>query len=48
MPFNRRKFINSLPGIGRPGGLIAVMYLTLSYLKPPKSITPKVSLIKAG
>ena len=48
MPLNRRIFINSLPEIGRPGGMIAVMYPTLFYLEQSKSIKPKVNLVKVG
>ncbi|MEE9450631.1 MAG: hypothetical protein V3V72_11315 [Ignavibacteriaceae bacterium] len=48
MPINRRIFINSLPEIGKLSGLIEVMYPTLSYLKPPKSVTPKISSVNAG
>jgi len=48
MSLSRRKFINSLLGIGGLGGLIAILYPTLSYLKPPKLVTPKVNSVKAG
>ena len=48
MSLSRRKFINSLLGIGGLGGLIAILYPTLSYLKPPKLVTPKVNSVQAG
>ena len=48
MSLSRRKFINSLLGIGGLGGLIAILYPTLSYLKPPKLVTPKVNSVNAG
>lgn len=48
MSLSRRKFINSLLGIGELEGLIAILYLTLSYIKPPKLVTPKVNSVKAG
>ncbi len=48
MALNRRKFINSLLGIGGLGGLIAILYPTLAYLKPPKLETPNVNAVKAG
>jgi len=48
MALNRRKFVNSLLGIGGIGGLLTIIYPVLSFLKPPKSAKPKVNSVKAG
>jgi Rieske Fe-S protein len=48
MALNRRKFVNSLLGIGGVGGLLTIIYPVLSFLKPPKSAKPKVNSVKAG
>jgi len=48
MALNRRKFVNSLLGIGGIGGLLTIIYPALSFLKPPKSAKPKVNSVKAG
>jgi cytochrome b6-f complex iron-sulfur subunit len=48
MALNRRKFVNSLLGIGGLGGLLTIIYPALSFLKPPKSAKPKVNSVKAG
>jgi Rieske Fe-S protein len=48
MTLNRRKFVNSLLGIGGVGGLLTIIYPALSFLKPPKSAKPKVNSVKAG
>ena len=47
MALNRRKFVNSLLGIGGVGGLLTIIYPVLSFLKPPKSAKPKVNSVKA-
>ncbi|MFC2102870.1 ubiquinol-cytochrome c reductase iron-sulfur subunit [Bacteroidota bacterium] len=48
MPFNRRKFLNSLLGVGGIGGLITIIYPALAFLKPPKLATPNVNSVKVG
>lgn len=48
MALNRRKFVNSLLGLGSIGGLMTIIYPALSFLKPPKSAKPKVNSVKAG
>ena len=48
MALNRRKFVNSLLGIGGIGGLLTIIYPALSFLMPPKSTKPKVNSVKAG
>ena len=48
MALNRRKFVNSLLGIGGIGGLLTIIYPALSFLIPPKSTKPKVNSVKAG
>ena len=48
MGLNRRKFVNSLLGLGGIGSLFTVIYPALSFLKPPKSTKPKVNSVKAG
>ena len=48
MALNRRKFVNSLLGIGGIGGLLTIIYPALSFLKPPKSAKPNVNSVKAG
>lgn len=48
MAVSRRKFVNSLLGLGGLGGLITIIYPVLSFLKPPKSAKPKVNSVKAG
>jgi len=48
MGIDRRKFLNTLLGIGGFGGLLAVFYPVLSYLNPPSSPEPKVNSVKAG
>ena len=48
MSVNRRRFVNALLSIGGIGGLVAVIYPALSFLKPPKSVEAKVNSVKAG
>ena len=48
MDLNRRKFLNTLLGIGGLGGLSLLVYPVLSYLKPPKSAKVTVNSVKAG
>lgn len=48
MKFNRRKFINSLLGIGGISTVSSVIYPVLSYLSPPEVSEPKVTSIKVG
>ena len=48
MALNRRKFVNSLLGIGGIGGLLTIIYPALSFLMPPKSTKPNVNSVKAG
>ena len=48
MPINRRKFVDTLLSLGGIGGLIAIVYPALSFLKPPKSAEPTVNTVKAG
>jgi Rieske Fe-S protein len=48
MLINRRKFLNTLLGIGGIGGVLSVFYPVFSYLIPPKSSEPKVNSVKAG
>ncbi len=48
MGTNRRKFLNSLLGIGSLGAISAIVYPIISYLIPPKIAEVKVSSLKAG
>lgn len=48
MSINRRKFINSLLGIGLLGWIGSALYPILSFLKPPKVQEPIVNSVKAG
>ncbi len=48
MAINRRKFLNTLLGIGSIGGLVSIIYPIFSFLIPPKSAEPKVNSMKAG
>jgi len=48
MSQTRRKFINTLLGIGSLGSLGAILYPLLSYLIPPKITEAKVNSVKAG
>jgi cytochrome b6-f complex iron-sulfur subunit len=48
MKLDRRKFLNTLLGLGGVGGILAVFYPILSFLNPPKSAEPKVNSVKAG
>jgi len=48
MGINRKKFLNILLGIGSLGGLTAIVFPALSFLKPPESAEPKVSFLKVG
>ena len=48
MAFNRRKFVNSLLGLGGIGSLLTIIYPAFSFLIPPKSTKPKVNSVKAG
>jgi len=48
MLMDRRKFLNTLLGIGGIGGILSVFYPVFSYLIPPKSSEPKVNSVKAG
>ena len=48
MSQTRRKFINSLLGLGGFGSFIAIFYPIFSYLIPPKVAEAKVKSIKVG
>jgi Rieske Fe-S protein len=48
MGINRKKFLDILLGIGSLGGLTAIVYPALSFLKPPESAEPKVNFLKVG
>ena len=48
MAIDRRKFLNSLLGIGGIGGILSIFYPIVSYLIPPKMAEPKVNSVKAG
>jgi Rieske Fe-S protein len=48
MLIDRRKFLNTLLGLGGIGGILSVFYPVFSYLIPPKSSEPKVNSVKAG
>jgi len=48
MGTNRRKFLNSLLGIGGIGALSAIIYPIMSYLVPPKIAEVKVNSLKVG
>ncbi len=48
MSQTRRKFINTLLGIGSLGSLGAIFYPVLSYLVPPKIAEAKVKSLKIG
>ena len=48
MAINRRKFLNTLLGIGGIGGIMSIIYPVFEYLIPPKSTEPKVNAVKAG
>ncbi len=48
MKLDRRKFLNTLLGLGGIGGVFSIFYPIVSYLNPPKSAEPKVNSVKAG
>lgn len=48
MAIDRRKFLNTLLGLGGIGGIFSVFYPIVSYLIPPKSAEPNVNSVKAG
>ncbi len=48
MKIDRRKFLNSILGIGGIGGILSIFYPIISYLIPPKMAEPKVNSVKAG
>jgi len=48
MKIDRKKFLNTILGLGSFAGLTAIVYPVLSFLMPPKSAEPKVSILKAG
>lgn len=48
MKIDRRKFLNSLLGLGGIGGILSIFYPVFSYLIPPKMAEPKVNSVKAG
>lgn len=48
MLIDRRKFLNTLLGLGGVGGILSVFYPVFSYLIPPKSSEPLVNSVKAG
>lgn len=48
MKIDRRKFLNSVLGIGGIGGFLSIFYPIVSYLIPPKMAEPKVNSVKAG
>ena len=48
MKIDRKKFLNTILGLGSFAGLTAIVYPVLSFLMPPKSAEPKVSFLKVG
>ena len=48
MGTNRRKFLNSLLGIGSLGAISAIVYPIISFLMPPKIAEIKVNSLKVG
>ncbi len=48
MGTNRRKFLNSLLGIGSLGAFSAIIYPIISYLIPPKIAEVKINSLKVG
>ncbi len=48
MALSRRKFLNTLLGVGGIGGVLSVFYPIISYLIPPKITEPNVNSVKAG
>ena len=48
MSQTRRKFINTLLGIGGIGGFASIMYPMISYLIPPEKGEAKVNSLKVG
>ncbi|MCF6268933.1 MAG: Rieske 2Fe-2S domain-containing protein [Melioribacteraceae bacterium] len=48
MGTNRRKFLNSLLGIGSLGALSAIVYPIISFLIPPKIAEVKINSLKVG
>jgi len=48
MGTNRRKFLNSLLGIGSFGAFSAIVYPIISYLVPPKIAEVKINSLKVG
>ena len=48
MGTNRRKFLNSLLGIGSLGAISAIVYPIISYLIPPKIAEVKINSLKVG
>ena len=48
MLLDRRKFLNTLLGLGGVGGILSVFYPIFSFLIPPKTTEPKVNSVKAG
>ena len=48
MGTNRRKFLNSLLGIGSLGAFSAIVYPIISYLVPPKIAEVKINSLKVG
>lgn len=48
MGVSRRKFINTLFGVGSIGSVFAFLYPVLSYLVPPKVAAINVNSVKAG
>jgi len=48
MLLDRRKFLNTLLGLGGIGGILSVFYPIFSFLIPPKTTEPKVNSVKAG
>lgn len=48
MGTNRRKFLNSLLGIGGFGAFATIVYPMISYLLPPKAAEVKVNFLKVG
>lgn len=48
MGVSRRKFINTLFGVGSIGSIFAFLYPVLSYLVPPKVAAVNVNSVKEG
>lgn len=48
MKLNRRKFINSLLGIGGISTVGSIIYPVVSYLNPPEVREAKITSLKAG